>query len=416
MDNNKADIIIIGGGVIGLSIAYFASCEGASVILVEKNRIPCGSSYGNAGIIAPSHCEPMPTPKIIKEGIRQLFDPAGAFTIRLRPDPAMFRWLLKFYRFCNEKHFFYAIEIYNEMVQESLRLHNDFASLGGYNYEYDQNGLLYLYISSKAFLESQKNALRVKDYGVESRVLSGDEIRNLDPCIGSKVVGAVHYTADGRLYPAYFLEWLAREATNRGARLLTETEVFGFEKNRSRIDKIYTTRGEFRGDQIVLAAGAWAPLLSKSLKVRLPIEAAKGYSLTFSRLDRSPRLPMILDDCYIAVTPYQKMLRMTGVLELSGLDGGINLKRLKRIQHHTRVYLPESGEMKLKEIWRGFRPCTPDDLPIIGKAIPFNNLWIAGGHGTKGMTLGPVTGRLMGDLLSGRSIGPLSHALRVNRF
>ena len=416
MNHSKTDIIVIGGGIIGLSIAYFSACQGASVILVEKNRTPSGTSYGNAGLIVPSHCEPLPGPKVIREGIRQLFDSTGAFSIRLQPDPEMILWLLRFCCYCNTKHFFRSVEIYKALGQASLQLHTDFAKQGGSVYEYDQTGLLHLYVSTKAFRKSREDASRMEDYGIKSRILSGDEVRNLDPSIGTQVLGAVQHSIDGRLNPLTFMEWLTREAKNKGVDLKTGTEVFGFEKTRRQIEKIYTTRGSFRGDQVVLATGAWTALLSKKLGLRLPIQGAKGYSLTFRRPPNSPRIPIILQESHIAMTPLEQSFRITGALELSGLDGGIDLKRIKTIQYHANTYVPQLKKMDLIEIWRGFRPCTPDGLPMIGKAESFNNLWIASGHSTKGMTLGPVTGKLMGAMLAGKSIGPIAQALSVNRF
>jgi D-amino-acid dehydrogenase len=253
-------------------------------------------------------------------------------------------------------------------------------------------------------------------YGIQSRVLSGDEVRNLDPSIGPQVLGAVQYSIDGRLNPLAFMEWLSREAKNKGVHFRTGTEVFGFEKTRRRIEKIYTTRGNFKAEQVVLAAGAWTGLLSKKLGLRLPIQGAKGYSLTFRRPPDSPRIPIILQESHIAMTPLEKSFRITGALELSGLNGGIDLKRIKTIQYHANAYVPQLKKMNLMEIWRGFRPCTPDGLPIIGKAEPFNNLWIASGHATRGMTLGPVTGKLMGSVLAGKSIGAIAQALSIKRF
>ena len=219
MTGRQADIIIIGGGVIGLSIAYFTAVQGASVILVEKNRIPTGSSYGNAGLIAPSHCDPLPAPGIIAEGIRQIFDPSGAFSIRFRPDPALALWLLKFSRFCNETHFLRAVEIFKHLCQESSQLRADFALKGGSHYEYEQSGLLHLFASHEVFRESHEMAEKMANYGIEFSALSGDEVRELDPSIGTEVVGAIRHTTDARLYPPAFLAWLAKEAIQKGAQI-----------------------------------------------------------------------------------------------------------------------------------------------------------------------------------------------------
>ena len=163
MHSKQADIIIIGGGVVGLSIAYFTAVQGASVILVEKNRIPTGASYGNAGLIVPSHCDPLPAPGIIAEGIRQIFDPSGAFSIRYRPDPALASWLLKFSRFCNEKLFLRAVDIFKHLCWESSQLHADFAVKGGSLYEYEKSGLMHLFASHEVFRGSLEMAEKMAE-------------------------------------------------------------------------------------------------------------------------------------------------------------------------------------------------------------------------------------------------------------
>lgn len=418
MNTKKADILIIGGGVIGLCAAYYTAAQGASVVLIEKSRIPSptGSSYGNAGLVVPSHCKPLPTPGIIAEGIRQLFDPSGAFSIRLQPTPETLRWLWGFYRSCDERHFSYAVDIFRELGQESLRLHNEMAREADARYEYEQTGLLHIYLTEKAFREGQEEAEQMEKYGIASRVFSGSEVRDMEPAITPQVVGGVQNPPDGHLHPPEFLNWLAQEAQNRGAQFFTETEVFDFGRYRDQVRSIHTTRGEFRADQVVLASGVWTGELAKKLGIRLPIQGAKGYSLTFRRPENGPRIPIFLENFYVAVTPYKETLRMTGFLELSGMDEKIRLRCLRNIQDHTHVCLPKLGKPELIEIWRGYRPCTPDGLPVLGRSGKFANLWIASGHATKGMSLGPVTGWLTQKLLAGESIGRLEHALRPDRF
>lgn len=414
--DHRADIVVVGGGVIGLSVAYYTASEGASVLLIEKNSIHSGSSYGNAGLIVPSRCQPLPAPKVVEKGLRHLFNPSGPFSIHFRPDPEVFRWLWKFYRSCNEKQFFRATGILSELSRESLLLHNDLARLGGALYEYEQSGLLSLFVSPSAFSEGRENARVMERYGIESRVLGAKEVRDLEPAIAPGVSGAVQYYLDGRIHPAAFLKWLEQEVRAKGVKIFPQTEVFEFTRGRKRISTLHTTQGDIHGDQIVIAAGAWTPVLARRLNIRLPIQAGKGYSLTFNPPQESPRIPLLFEDFHIAATPFKKMFRLTGCIELGGLDMEINMKRIKNIKERADTYLPGLRGATPVEIWRGLRPCTPDGLPIVGNVPSYENLWVAAGHGTKGMSLGPVTGRLMKDLLSGKSAGALGHALRVNRF
>lgn len=414
MISEKADIVIIGGGVIGLSVAYYAASTNASILLIEKNTKPIGSSYGNAGLIVPSHCKPLCAPGMVREGLRHLLNPNGAFSIRFQSDPRLIDWIWRFYRFSNEKHFYRAIEIYRELMSDSLALHRELAEKAKGAYEYAESGLLHLFLRQDSFEKGRADAEKMEKCGIVSNILSGDDTRDIDPAISRNVVGAIQHRPDGKIDPGAFLDWLKSEVESKGVRIVTEAEVFGFEHRHRHIEKIHSTKGEFKADQVVLAPGASLAVLARKLGRPVPLQGAKGYSLTFDRPMKSPAVPLMLEDFYVAVTTYRNRLRMTGFLELSGTEENIDLNRLKVIQTHTHLYLPELKNLKLQEVWRGHRPCTPDGLPVVGRF--FENVWIAGGHATKGMTLGPVTGKIMADMISGGTDHPAAEFLKPNRF
>jgi D-amino-acid dehydrogenase len=415
-----ADVLIIGGGIIGLCTAYSAAERGASVTLIDKDRLPAGgASSGNAGLIVPSHCEPLPTPGIIGEGIRQLFKTDGAFVIKPRPDPELAdlgRWLWRFRKYCTEAHYTYAVALYKDLMWRSHERHAELAELAGGAYDYRRTGLLHLYLSETGFAAARADASRLEALGLSAHVMTGDEVRKIEPAVGPRVIGGVGNQPDARLHPSGFLKWLAGAVREKGATLLEETEAFHFERQGPYIRRVLTTRGPISADRVVLAAGVYTPLLARRLGLKIPIQGAKGYSLTFRRPGGCPNIPLFLEDHHVAVTPYENSLRLTGFLEFSGLDLSINPDRLATIRKNVPQYLPEVIQPEPKEIWRGFRPCTPDGLPLMGRLHAFDNLWIAAGHATKGMTLGPVSGDLMADLLAGHSIGDLAEALRPDRF
>ncbi len=416
MQPRKNDVIIIGGGVIGVSVAYYAADLGASVLVIEKNHIGAGSSCGNAGLLVPSHCNPLPTPGVVARGIRYLFNPEGPFYIHFRADLELVRWLWRFYRFCNAKHFYHCVGIFSKMGRESLQLHRQLADLGGHRYQFRQDGMLNLYITDQAFQEAREDVVRVKSCGEHSVILDADEARELEPAAGVRVVGGILNKIDGCIDPLEFVKWLAEKAREKGVRFLVDTEVFWLKTDRRRVSKVVTTRGDFEAGQVVLATGAWLPLLAAELEAKIPIEAAKGYSMTFAKTPGAPQIPLILEEARVAVTPFADALRLAGTLELSGLDLAIGRRRLKAIESETYRYLPKLGGLEIREIWRGLRPCTPDGLPVIGRLRPWSNVFVAGGHATKGMSLGPVTGKYLSQMLVGESIGMLERSLSPNRF
>lgn len=416
MLSRKVDVLIVGGGVIGVSTAYYAASIGASVLLVEKGNIGSGSSHGNAGLLASGHCTPLPGPGVLAEGLTSLMDPGGPFYIRPRLEVELLRWMWRFYRSCNEKHYDYAVGILKKLCAEGLELHREMAAIGGDEYEYAQRGLITLYLSGKSLDGARRHAAKMRELGVESTFLSGDRVRELEPQVGPRVASGIRHPMDGHIDPGAFVRWLAAKAAEKGAYFLTDAEIYRFEADRRKVTRVMSTRGEIRADQVVLAGGAFIPQLAGQLGVRIPIQAAKGYSYTFSRTCCGPGFPLLLGEARVAVTPYAETLRFAGTLELAGLDFGINERRLQALRSRACAYLPQLGEMPVKEIWRGLRPCTPDGLPVLGRLHPHLNVVVAGGHGTKGMLLGPITGKYVSRVLAGLSPGEIEGPLSPRRF
>ena len=416
MSQKQADVLVVGAGVVGLSVAYYAASAGAKVVVLEKGEVGAGSSSGNAGLVVPSFFEPLPGPGAIGEGLRHLFDQQGYFGIHFRPDLRLMYWLARFARHCNRREFYRHSELFMRLNGEGVQVHLELARLGGREYHFSQKGLLYLFLSAKRFIKGREKAARAMDSGLASQVFSADEVRDVEPAAGRAVIGGIRFLTDAGLDPAKFLEWLARQAAAWGVRVMTEAEVFDFQLGRNRVNAVLTTKGEFRGEQVVLAGGAWLAPLGRRLGVNLPVEGGKGFSQTFLKPRMNVRQPLILDEHHVAVSPLANALRITGALELSGLDLTINPDRVRGIHRSACRYLPLIEPLHPSEIWRGLRPCTPDGLPLVGRLHSLNNVIVAGGHDTKGMTLGPLTGQYVTRLLAGQSIGDFEHRLSPGRF
>jgi D-amino-acid dehydrogenase len=416
MSEKQADVLVVGAGVVGLSVAYYAASAGAKVVVLEKGEIGAGSSSGNAGLIVPSFFDPLPSPGAIGEGLRHLFDRQGYFGIHFRPDLRLIYWLARFACHCNRREFYRHSELFMRLSGEGVQVHLELARLGGREYDFGQKGLLYLFLSAKRFIQGRERAARAMDSGFASEVFSADEVRDVEPAAGRAVIGGIRFLTDASLDPAKFLEWLARQAAAWGVRIMTETEVFDVQLGRNRVNSVFTTKGEFRGEQVVLAGGAWLAPLGRRFGVNLPVEGGKGFSQTFLKPRMNVRQPLILDEQHVAVSPLANALRITGALELSGLDLTINPDRVRGIHRSACRYLPLIEPLHPSEIWRGLRPCTPDGLPLVGRLHSLNNVIVAGGHDTRGMTLGPLTGQYVTRLLAGQSINDFEHRLSPERF
>ena len=270
---------------------------------------------------------------------------------------------------------------------------------------------------TKARLDEHRHeAETLQAAGISARVLDENGARELEPALRPDIAGAVYFPEDAHLTPDRFVRGLARLAQERGVTVMPSTEVLGFERSGRRIAAIETTRGAVRASEVVLAAGSWSPALGRQLGVRLPIQPAKGYSVTCDTPPGGPRLPMLLGEARFAVTPMGDALRFGGTLELAGLDLTINRVRVDAIQRGWRDYLAVPGELRLRQIWRGLRPCTPDGLPLLGRPRALDNLVVATGHAMIGVSLGPITGKLVTEIVAGEKPGVDIAALDPDRF
>jgi D-amino-acid dehydrogenase len=396
------DIVVIGGGIIGVCAAYYLAAEGRSVTLLEKQDICAGASYGNAGLIVPSHAIPMPAPGVLSAGLRWLLDPESPFYIRPRLDFALFNWLRQFRAHCREGPMLRGIPTLLSLGVAGMPLFQELVARNTIDCGFDRKGWLLLFKSSSALEKASREAELLGRFGVRSRLLDAAGVRGMEENLSPALVGGIYFPEEAHLVPDRFTRGLAACAAKMGAVLKTGTEVLGFETSGQRISRIVTTRGECRPDHVILAAGAWSPSVSGQLPIRMPVQAAKGYSINIKTPAGGPRVPLYLTERKVAVTPMGDVLRFSGTLELSGLDLAVDRRRVAAIARAAGEYMSGCYDMQPLEIWRGLRPVTPDGLPIIGRSEAVENLVIATGHGMMGVTFGPITGRLVSDLVTGR--------------
>ena len=417
MNQNSADVLIIGGGAIGVCSAHYLSERGRKVILVEKGDICSGSSYGNAGLVVPSHSIPLPTPGVISKGLKWMLNPESPFYIKPRFDLEFFSWLWKFRAACKAPNMLRTMPVIRDLSLASLNLFKELAQ--DLEFGFKQKGWLVLFRTEQGLREGIEEAHLLQSIGLEAPVLSADEAAKMLPGKRVQTCGAVYYPQDSQLLPAQFVKGMASRAEQNGVEIHTGTEVLGFEANGSRVRKVQTTRGDFEASEVVLAGGSWSPVIARNLGIRLPIQAAKGYSITVKcPPERQLPVPVMMAEAKTGITPMGEDLRFAGTLELAGLDLSINRRRVDAIINNVPKYLPDLNpkQMDLVEIWRGLRPCTPDGLPFLGRSPAYENLIVAAGHAMIGISLSPITGRLVSQLVAGEKPAIDLAPLRVDRF
>jgi D-amino-acid dehydrogenase len=415
-EKNNKDILIIGGGVIGVCAAYYLAGQGRSVTLMEKDDICAGSSYGNVGWIAVGHAIPLAVPGVLTQGLKWLMDAGSPFYIKPRPNLELLRWLWQFQAACTKQHVLKSIPVLLSLGRQSMALFEELATAEKLDFGYNHQGMLHLYATPTGFQKGLKEALLLREFGVETVELDHNSLREMEPNLLDAVAYGIYYPEYAHITPDRFVKAMARTAQSRGVSILTETELLNFEIAGSRITAVNTTQGTFQPQEVVLAAGAWSAVLARQLGLRLPVQPAKGYSITVKRPPTCPRLPLSLDEHKIAVTPMGDTLRFSSTLELAGFDPAINQRRVEATRQGIRLYLPGLDNPEIIEIWRGYRPVSPDGLPIIGRSRSFENLIIATGHGMLGMTQGPITGKLVSQLVAGKEPAVDLAPLRVERF
>jgi D-amino-acid dehydrogenase len=394
--------VVVGGGVIGVCVAYFLQRDGWQVTLLERGPIGEGCSFGNAGLVVPSHIIPLAAPGVWRKGLGWLMHRDSPFRIRPRLDWALGSWLFRFWRSCSPAHVQRSLPTLRELTYGSLRLFDELARLPGLDFGYSRTGMLTVYRTEAGYEEALAEARLLREFGVAIRTLGGGETEALEPCLRAGVVGGVLFEDDASLLPDVFVKGLAAEACRQGALVLTGTEVTGFEREGDRVSAVVTAAGRHAADEVVLAAGSTTPVLGRHLGIHMPIEAGKGYSMTFSAGIPGHRLPLILGEAKVSVTPMAGRVRFSGTLDLCGDDATVDRYRAASILRSAAEWLKAVPALGGTPVWSGLRPCTPDGLPLLGRPKGHRNVIVAAGHAMVGVSLGPITGALVADLAARR--------------
>jgi len=400
-------ITIIGSGVIGLFSAYYLQKQGHDITILERTSGDDGCSVGNAGMIVPSHFIPLAVPGMIEKGIRWMFNAESPFYVKPRLDLNLLAWGLKFYQAANQKQVQRAMPALRDISLMSKVLYQELAKTTEFDFAFEEKGLMMLCKTEHTWEEEIAVAQQANELGITAKVLNVKQLHELEPAVKPDVAGAVFYEGDAHLYPNQLIKNLKKYLESKGVRFLYNTEVTGFEFDKESIKttKIRQELGEnvLKTSQLVIATGSWSPIVAKSLGIGLPIQAGKGYSVTYNQIpDKTLNIPSILLEARVAITPMsEQLIRFGGTMEIGGLNDQINMSRVRGIMKAIPEYFPDYQiSMPQKEqVWYGLRPCSPDGLPYIGRTTRYKNLVIASGHAMMGLSLAPATGKLVQQII-----------------
>lgn len=407
--------VVVGGGVVGAACAYFLSRDGWQVTVVDQGRFGGACSHGNCGFVCPSHVLPLAAPGAIRGALRALLRPNAPFAIKPRLDPALWGWLYRFARRCNQHDMLESAHAIGALLNSSRRLYEALFREEAIDCEWETRGLLFV-MRTPAAMEhyAATDRLLREQFNLPAERYDGTALVELEPALKPGLAGGWHYRGDAHLRPDRLLAGWRTVLEARGVTVQENCAVTDFATAGGRARAVVTAGGELDADAFVLAAGAWTPLLADQLGCRVLIQPGKGYSITMARPRRCPALPLIFEEDRVAVTPLRTGYRLGSMMEFAGYDATLNPRRLEVLRAGARHYLHEPYAEPVEEEWFGWRPMTPDGKPIIGPSPALANVMIAAGHNMLGLSMAPATGKLVAELLGGREthLDPTAYAVR----
>ncbi|MBL9215470.1 MAG: FAD-dependent oxidoreductase [Opitutaceae bacterium] len=402
---NSRSILVCGGGVVGLCSAYYLARAGCRVTVVERNAEGADScAHGSAGYVSPSHVVPLSAPGMVWTGLKWMLSSRSPFYIKPRLDGELMRWAWLFARACTQEHTRRAAPILRDLCLAGRERFVELADITGNTFDLRTEGLLNLCQTQRGLDHEAHGLARLaNELGVEARVLDARQTAALEPAVRMQIAGSVYFPIDAHLTPRRFVPALVGLLREMGVRFQCHTSVFGWIAGSGRIAGVRTTAGDLVADDYVLAGGSWSPGMVAGLGLRLPMQPGKGYSLTLDRPRLLPAKPMILTERRVAVTPMGESLRFGGTMEISGHSDRVRPERIEQIIAGARAFLPDftAADFAGVQPWFGYRPVSPDGLPYIGRFSRYANLYTASGHAMLGLTMAPISGVLLTELITG---------------
>lgn len=393
-------IVIIGGGIIGLSCAYYLHKSGHQVTVIDQSKMAGGASYVNAGYLAPSHLIPLAAPGVMKQGIKWMFSDKSPLYIKPRLDPQFLKWAWAFNKSCNQAKVNKAVPIMKEIAVLGRDLYNEIRQEEGFSFQLEKKGLFML-CQTEHMLEKEAHLvdIAVKE-GLKARMHSAAEIQEMMPDAALQIAGGTYFECDHHTTPGEFMSELKTYLINAGVVIRQEEKVIDLAVTGNTITALQTDKAQYQPDEVVLAAGSWTSMLSRKLNINLLLQAGKGYRVQ-TKATTGITYPSILAEAKIAVTPMNGFTRFAGTMEIAGINHSINTNRVDAITQGVLNYFPEvqlTNEEK-QDAACGLRPVTPDGMPYIGKSGKCKNLTLATGHAMMGWSLGPSTGKLVQEII-----------------
>lgn len=407
--------VIIGGGIIGLSTAYYLLKDGHSVTVIDQSDISSGASFVNAGYVSPSHLVPLSTPGMIASGLKMMFNQASPFYLKPRFDLELLKWAWNFNKSATKKHVKYAAPIIKDLTIFSRDLFQEMKDNNIFNFQFERKGLLMSYQTQK-FEDKEANLANIaKEHGLKVKYINKEKLKEMEPEM--KAEGAFYYLDDAHTTPDDFMKKLQQYLEAKGVTFYINEKALDFVQNSNKVTHIITDKQQLSFDELVIASGTWSPILAKKLGVKMLVQAGKGYRINVKR-KTGINYPAILSELNTAVSPMDGFTRFGGTMEIAGINSEINKDRVKKISINAKVFYPNINitDEEISNAACGLRPLSPDGLPFIGRSKSLKNVSFATGHAMMGLSQAHATGKLISEIVSEKKTSLNLSPFNLERF
>ncbi len=413
-------VVVLGGGIIGLSSAYYLQASGHEVVVIDKTDITNNCSYGNAGYVCPSHFIPLATPGIVKQGLKWMWNSRSPFYVQPRLNLNLINWGLKFMRAATPENVAKAAEPLRDIALISQKMYEALTLLPQFDFSYERKGLLEIFQTDAGAAHAAHTVHQAHELGLSDTILLNyEELQALEPQTKLNAKGAIHFKCDAHLYPNKLMEQMIAHLKQVGVQIKTGELVTGFENKEGKISKVITDSSVYDADTVVLATGSWSRELAAKMQVSIPLMPGRGYSVTLENSQYHINYPAVLIEGRVALTPMDgNKIRFGGTMEITATNTPPRIERVEGLLAAVKRFYPdfEVPVPTIDKVWFGFRPCSADGLPYLGRTSKWKNVVMATGHSMLGLSLGAGTGKIVSEIVNEETLSMNITAFNPNRF